>query len=196
MMKCREYLYRFLQLTQRNDFQPWHWCWPGRHQPLHSTMALITDLDESQHPEFVPETRKLIDLALSMCGQDSFSGGVISNEDGEPDIRPLQDAGGQETWKFIRRARDKCWEKAGLDPDELRCPSDIRQIVFAGFAFSENKGDWVHSSRHGDWSDVSLTSEDWAALNEAALDLDWDLDTNMRWESLCNGSWHTQQAWS
>lgn len=180
MMNCREYLHRFLQLTQRNDFQPWHWCWPGRHQPLHSIMALITDLDEAPNPSFVKETRQLVDLALSMCGGDGSSAGVISTEDGEPDMRPLQDSGGQEIWNFIRRARDKCWERAGLDPDELHCPPNVRQIVFPGFAPSENTQELLQSPPEGDWSHVSFTNEEWAFLNQTTLDLDWELNTHLQ----------------
>lgn len=129
MMYCREYLHRFLMLTQRDDFQPWHWCWPGQHQPLHSIMVLIQDLEECPSGPLARQTRRLVDLALTMTGQAEDNGGIMSQENGDPDFRPLQD-GGHEAWKFVRMARDKCWERAGLDPDVFTCPLDANEIYF------------------------------------------------------------------
>lgn len=93
-------------------------------------MALIDDLDQFPEGPFVRQTRSLIDLALSMSGEYSDNSGITStDEDGGPNARPLLD-GGHELWKFIRRARDKCWEKAGLDPAVLNCPEDANDIHF------------------------------------------------------------------
>lgn len=92
-------------------------------------MALIRDLEQFPSGALARETRKLVDLALTMTGRAADNSGITSNEDGDPDVRPLQD-GGYEAWKFVRRARDNCWEKAGLDPAVFNCPEDANDISF------------------------------------------------------------------
>jgi hypothetical protein len=131
MNYCREYLHRFIRLTQCNDFQPWHWCWPGQHQPLYSIMALLQDLEDNPSDRAAIETRRLIDLAIFMCGPQANEG-ILSSEDGSPDARPLHD-GGSEAWVFIRRVRERVWEKAGLDPSILLCPPSAKELRFEGF---------------------------------------------------------------
>lgn len=128
MASSRIFLHEFLKLAQNQDFQPWHWCWPGQHQPLHSILALITELEESPDDPVSDETRKLVDLGLSMC-ENSENGGITSNEGGRIDSRPLTD-GGVEAWKLIRRARDEVWEKSGLDSNSLYCPESAEEISF------------------------------------------------------------------
>ena len=126
-MHCREYLLRFIRLTQRRDFQPWRFSWPGQHQPLHSILVLIAELNAQPHHDLAPATREFIDLALSMCCEDGLSGGIVSHEIGEQDSRQLSHSGLQ-SWAFIRQARDKCWKLAGLDPSILYLPTSFESI--------------------------------------------------------------------
>lgn len=99
-------------------------------------MALITELDDYPNSELADETRKLVDLALYNC-EVSQNSGIASNEHGFPVIRPLGD-GGSEIWRFVRKTRDKVWEKAGLDPSVLRCPEDPNEIRFDGSSSTSN----------------------------------------------------------
>ncbi|KAK0100344.1 hypothetical protein ONS96_007624 [Cadophora gregata f. sp. sojae] len=141
---CRKYLHGFLKITQNPSFQPWHWRWPGQHQPLHSIMALIISLStstsssttnttssSSSHTDpnspLARETRKLIDLAIYMCGPQE-NNGIQSTEDGHWDSRPLSTAGSK-AWEFIREARRRAWVKAGLDPVVLNCPVRAEDIL-------------------------------------------------------------------
>lgn len=130
---CRIFLHEFIKLAQNQDFQPWHWCWPGQHQPLHSILALVTELEEHPGDPLAGETRKLVDLALAMC-ESSGDGGISSHEDGHIDLRPLTDSG-IEAWKIIRKARDEVWEKSGLDSNSLYCPESAEDINFGSVAF-------------------------------------------------------------
>ena len=124
---CRKYLHGFLKITQAAEFQPWHWCWPGQHQPLHSIMTLIIHLGQSPDDDAARETRKLVDLAIFMCGPQE-NHGILSSEDGNFDWRPLS-VSGAKAWEFIRQARAKVWTKAGLDPIILNCPDRAEDIV-------------------------------------------------------------------
>ena len=103
-------------------------------------MALIQDLEDNPNPNepLSKETRRLIDLALYMSGSGHENGGITSaEEDGELDLRPLHEGGG-EAWMFIRKARQKAWEKAGLDPSVLSCPRNADDINFGNSeAFEE-----------------------------------------------------------
>lgn len=130
-MYPREYLYRFLRLTQNRLFEPFHWCWPGQHQPLFSIMALIQHLEDCPEDPAAGETRRLIDLAILMSKSQHNEGIVASDEAGERDRRPLHE-GGAHAWTFIWQARDKVWTKLGLDPQVLSCPNDVRYIRFGG----------------------------------------------------------------
>jgi hypothetical protein len=94
-------------------------------------MALIQDLDDFPSGPLAKETRRLIDLAIYMSGPRNDEG-IVSNEDGDPDLRSLHE-GGSEVWTFIRQARERAWEKAGLDPCILRCPENADDIHFEGF---------------------------------------------------------------
>ncbi|KAH9216519.1 fungal-specific transcription factor domain-containing protein [Leptodontidium sp. 2 PMI_412] len=127
---CRKYLHGFLKITQRPEFQPWHWRWPGQHQPLHSIMALIIDLSTCSDDTLARETRKLVDLAIYMCGPQE-NNGIQSTEDGHYDSRPLSMAGSK-AWEFIRETRSKVWIKAGLDAVVLTCPERAEDIHFDG----------------------------------------------------------------
>lgn len=125
---CRTFLHQFLKLAQDQNFQPWHWSWPGQHQPLHSILALITELEDFPNDPLASETRKLVDLGLSMC-ESSRNGGIASREGAFVDSRLLSD-GGFEAWDFIRKARDEVWEKSGLDSNALYCPETAEEINF------------------------------------------------------------------
>lgn len=94
-------------------------------------MALLQDLEYNPFDPAAMETRRLIDLAIYMCGPQANEG-ILSNEEGNPDARPLHD-GGSEAWVFIRRARERAWEKAGLDPSILLCPPSAKELRFDGF---------------------------------------------------------------
>ncbi|KAI7316369.1 hypothetical protein KC315_g10795 [Hortaea werneckii] len=140
--RIRLFLHSFLQLAQDQRFQPWHWCWPGQHQPLHSILALITELEEHPEGTWARETRRLVDLGLRMCADGEGKGGevcegIVSMEGEEVDSRTVGTegggglAGGDGVWRFIRRARDDVWEKAGLDSRILHCPASADDLSFA-----------------------------------------------------------------
>lgn len=135
MMYPREYLYRFLRLTQNQSFEPFHWCWPGQNQPLFSIMALIQHLEDCPEDSLAVDTRRLIDLAILMSTSQHNEGIVASDENGERGRRPLRE-GGTHAWLFIRQAREKVWTKLGMDPQVLNCPNDVRHIRF-GEGFEE-----------------------------------------------------------
>lgn len=71
----------------------------------------------------------MIDLAIYMCGPQANEGILSFEEDGEPDLRPLHE-GGSEVWVFIKKTREKAWDKAGLDPSVLSCPKNADDIFF------------------------------------------------------------------
>jgi hypothetical protein len=127
---CRKYLHGFLKIVQCHEFQPWHWCWPGQHQPLHSIMALIMHLDQYPDDPSSRENRKLVDLSIFMCGPQE-NNGILSSEDGIFDSRPLS-VSGSKAWEFIRQARAKVWTKASLDPIILNCPERAEDINIDG----------------------------------------------------------------
>ncbi|KAB8596084.1 hypothetical protein FH972_025793 [Carpinus fangiana] len=146
-------LHGFLALCQTPDFQPFHWSWPGQHQPLHALMTVLQDLEDFPDASGVLETRKLIDLAvlMSSSGPDGKFGnnvpstasaesimnawsenmaswGIIADEGDDDQVtRPLNQ-GGAEAWMFVRRMRHRVWQKAGLDPTHLSCPSRADEI--------------------------------------------------------------------
>ncbi|GIZ48278.1 hypothetical protein CKM354_001134600 [Cercospora kikuchii] len=163
---CREYVHRFLRLAERRDFQPWHWCWPGQHQPLHSIMALITDLEDHPNDPEAVETRKLVDLAIYKCiGSDDC--GIVSHEDGNPDPRPLH-PGGTQAWRFLRRARDRAWEMAGLDPSILTCPESVHDIRLKGVPDEDRDA----QDQPDEWQDyaygpIPQTYAEWSYLGQA-----------------------------
>lgn len=166
-MKCREYLHHFMILTECPDFQPWHWCWPGQHQPLHSIMALLTDLEENPSDPLAAETRKLIDLALCICGE-SGDNGIVSMEDGHTTPRPLHD-GGSRSWDFIRRERDRIWEKHGLDPSILTCPEKAEDISFVDREGQISDDGFPQGDMFGEqlWGPLPDTNEAWTSLGYA-----------------------------
>lgn len=148
-------------------------------------MALIDDLEQFPSSPLAKQTRNLIDLALSMSGEYSDSNGITSHDmEGGADARPLHD-GGSECWKFIRRARDKCWEKAGLDPAVFSCPEDANDIEFGDhtgldvrdggpstdFQRSLPFDFLTEATAAGDWSMLAqLTSPDWGLLEGGDFD--------------------------
>lgn len=93
-------------------------------------MALIIDLSTCSDDTLARETRKLVDLAIYMCGPQE-NNGIQSTEDGHYDSRPLSMAGSK-AWEFIRETRSKVWIKAGLDPVVLTCPERAEDIHFDG----------------------------------------------------------------
>lgn len=138
-------------------------------------MALIKDLEEFPSGPLARETRKLVDLALTMTSEGTDSGGIFSSEHGDRDVRPLQD-GGNEAWKFVRKARDKCWEKAGLDPAIYTCPEDANDINFDS---SPPAQPYVSTTVSGYPSQDTMlfmlppTGEEWSSMGYVP-DLSWD----------------------
>jgi hypothetical protein len=65
-------------------------------------MTLILHLDQSLDDATARETRKLVDLAIFMCGPQE-NHGILSSEDGNFDFRPLN-VSGSKAWEFIRQA--------------------------------------------------------------------------------------------
>ncbi|KAL3467961.1 fungal-specific transcription factor domain-containing protein [Aspergillus heterothallicus] len=112
---CHGFMEKFISLATDPDFQPFHWSWPGNHQPMHATMIMLIDLYERPYSPEASKSRAFIDKIFSLTGPD---GGVVGGEDGISTQRPLKD-GGREAWDMIRRLRHKAWQKAGLDPQKL-----------------------------------------------------------------------------
>ncbi|KAL4786343.1 hypothetical protein BJX76DRAFT_346335 [Aspergillus varians] len=112
---CHGFMEKFISLATDPDFQPFHWSWPGNHQPMHATMIMLIDLYERPYSPEAPRSRAFIDKIFSLTGPD---GGVVGGEDGISSQRPLKD-GGREAWDMIRRLRQQAWQKAGLDPQRL-----------------------------------------------------------------------------
>ena len=117
---CHSFMRKFISLATDPAFQPFHWSWPGMHQPMHATMILLVDLYERPKSVEAPRSRALIDKIFSMSSAD---GGIVSGEDGVTVQRPLRE-GGREAWDMLRRLREKAWQKAGLDPDVLWTEED------------------------------------------------------------------------
>lgn len=118
---------KFISLATDPAFQPFHWSWPGTHQPMHATMILLVDLYERPSSREAPRSRAFIDKMFSMAGPD---GGIVSGEDGVSVQRPLRE-GGREAWDMLRNLREKAWQKAGLDPDILWTEEDQIQVGIA-----------------------------------------------------------------
>ncbi|KAI2720948.1 transcriptional regulator family: Fungal Specific TF [Penicillium roqueforti] len=124
---CHGFMEKFIQLATDPDFQPFHWSWPGNHQPMHATMIMLIDLYERPYSPEAPKSRAFIDSILALSGPD---GGVVGGEDGVSTQRPLKD-GGREAWDMIRRLRQKAWQKAGLNPRMLWTEQDQIQAGVA-----------------------------------------------------------------
>ncbi|KAJ5948364.1 hypothetical protein N7466_001379 [Penicillium verhagenii] len=124
---CHGFMEKFIQLATDPDFQPFHWSWPGNHQPMHATMIMLIDLYERPYSPEASRSRAFIDRILALSGPD---GGVVGGEDGISTQRPLKD-GGREAWDMIRRLRQKAWQKAGLNPKMLWTEQDQ---IHAGIA--------------------------------------------------------------
>ncbi|KAJ5826506.1 hypothetical protein N7447_003269 [Penicillium robsamsonii] len=124
---CHGFMEKFIQLATDPDFQPFHWSWPGNHQPMHATMIMLIDLYERPYSPEASRSRAFIDSILALSGPD---GGVVGGEDGVSTQRPLKD-GGREAWDMIRRLRQKAWQKAGLDPQMLWTEQDQIQAGVA-----------------------------------------------------------------
>lgn len=80
-----------------------------------SRRIMLIDLYERPYSPEAPKSRAFIDKIFSLTGPD---GGVVGGEDGITTARPLKD-GGREAWDMIRRLRQKAWQKAGLNPQQL-----------------------------------------------------------------------------
>ncbi|KAJ5764791.1 hypothetical protein N7520_004350 [Penicillium odoratum] len=124
---CHGFMEKFIQLATDPDFQPFHWSWPGNHQPMHATMIMLIDLYERPYSPEASRSRAFIDRILAISGPD---GGVVGGEDGISTQRPLKD-GGREAWDMIRRLRQKAWQKAGLNPKLLWTEQDQIQAGVA-----------------------------------------------------------------
>lgn len=112
---CHGFMEKFIALATDPDFQPFQWSWPGNHQPMHATMIMLIDLYERPSSPEALRSRAFIDKIFSISGPD---GGVVGGEDGVTTARPLKD-GGREAWDMMRRLREKAWQKAGLNPQQL-----------------------------------------------------------------------------
>ncbi|KAJ5625252.1 transcriptional regulator family: Fungal Specific TF [Penicillium lagena] len=142
---CHGFMEKFIQLATDPDFQPFHWSWPGNHQPMHATMIMLIDLYERPYSPEASKSRALIDRILALSGPD---GGVVGGEDGVSTQRPLKD-GGREAWSMIRRLRQKAWQKAGLNPEMLWTEQDQIQAGIASPAAGHsglNNGTFVSGS--------------------------------------------------
>ena len=115
MRHCHAFMRKFISLATDPAFQPFHWSWPGNHQPMHPTMITLVDLYERPHSVEAPRSRAFIDKIFSMASPD---GGIVSGENGVSVQRPLRE-GGREAWEMLRKLRERAWQKAGLDPDIL-----------------------------------------------------------------------------
>ncbi|KAJ5188210.1 hypothetical protein N7472_007224 [Penicillium cf. griseofulvum] len=124
---CHGFMEKFIELATDPDFQPFHWSWPGNHQPMHATMIMLIDLYERPYSPEASRSRAFIDSILALSGPD---GGVVGGEDGISTQRPLKD-GGREAWDMIRRLRQKAWQKAGLNPQILWTEQDQIQAGVA-----------------------------------------------------------------
>ncbi|KAJ6111247.1 hypothetical protein N7486_003482 [Penicillium sp. IBT 16267x] len=138
---CHGFMEKFIQLATDPDFQPFHWSWPGNHQPMHATMIMLIDLYERPYSPEASRSRAFIDRILALSGPD---GGVVGGEDGISTQRPLKD-GGREAWDMIRRLRQKAWQKAGLNPKMLWTEQDQIQAGIASPAGEQNN---LRSSYH------------------------------------------------
>jgi hypothetical protein len=118
---CHALMDKFILLATDSDFEPFHWSWPGNHQPMHAVMIMLIDLYERPTSAEAPKSRAFVDKVFSLMGPD---GGVAGGEDGIPRSRPLKD-GGREAWDMLRRLREKAWLKAGLDP-KLVWPEQVQ----------------------------------------------------------------------
>lgn len=135
-------------------------------------MALIQDLEDHPFDPLAHETRRLIALAIDMSGPEA-NGGIVSLEDGDPVMRPLHE-GGSEAWTFVRRARERARERAGLDASFLDCPESAKQIHFDGFPGQFDDialpNDDVH---HDNWfGPFPQLGEDWMSFF-ADIPADW-----------------------
>ena len=124
---CHGFMRKFISLATDPAFQPFQWCWPGNHQPMHATMIMLVDLYERPESVEAPKSRAFIDKIFSLSGPD---GGIVSGEDGVTVQRPLRE-GGREAWDMLRRLRDKAWQRAGLDPTVLWTEEDQIQAGVA-----------------------------------------------------------------
>ena len=123
-------------------------------------MTLILHLDQSPDDATARETRKLVDLAIFMCGPQEVHG-ILSSEDGNFDTRPLS-VSGAKAWEFIHQARAKVWTKAGLDPIILNCPERAEDIHIDGIEGSEQSTSETPSLME----DPLLSLDTWSGGNE------------------------------
>lgn len=136
-------------------------------------MAIIVDIEENPRRLDIPETIKLVDLAFYMCGGQS--NGIMSNELGGIDLRPLSQ-GGSEVWNFLKKARSRAWQKVGYDPTVLRCPERADDICVDGTdATASESNQWADNFTHDlTWGSIPQTEEDWLTMGTAA-DIDMPL---------------------
>ena len=110
---CYGYIENFIDVVTNPLYQPFHWAWPGCHQPLHSIMILLVDLYQRPTSDTATHSRILIDKAFELTTPD---GGISTQEDGVLVTRQLMQ-GGQAAWRTLRVLREKAWRKAGFDPE-------------------------------------------------------------------------------
>ncbi|OQD68293.1 hypothetical protein PENPOL_c003G08220 [Penicillium polonicum] len=151
---CHGFMEKFIQLATDPDFQPFHWSWPGNHQPMHATMIMLIDLYERPYSPEASRSRAFIDSILALSGPD---GGVVGGEDGVSTQRPLKD-GGREAWDMIRRLRQKAWQKAGLNPRMLWTEQDQIQAGVASLVDTRGDCDSPCSDPSQDGSTGSVSS--------------------------------------
>ena len=126
-------------------------------------MAIIIDLEENPNAPDIAETVRLVDLAFYMCaGQPN---GIVSNEQGGVNLRPLNE-GGSEVWNFLKRSRSRVWQKLGLDPNILRCPENANEIRIDGTMASSPASPDLGGELQQDeiWGSFPQSQEDWMTL--------------------------------
>lgn len=118
---CRTFLNKYICLSCLDDFQRYHWAWPGNHQPLQAIVVLVKEIERQPQGTATLAFCQVVDEVLALCQPH---GGVSGMQDNGIMARPLSD-GGDEAWVLIRRLRSKAWLKAGLDPDTLLTREEV-----------------------------------------------------------------------
>jgi hypothetical protein len=104
-----------------SNSQAFHWCWPGRYQPLHAIMIIVREVGQNPQWASAVAYRAIVDDALALC---SPNGGLTVMDSRGMVLRPLNN-GGSEVWDFIKRLRARVWTRCGADPDILPSRQDV-----------------------------------------------------------------------
>lgn len=112
--------------AQDSDFQPFHWAWPGKYQPLHALMVLIREVERNPADANSKLFREVVDEALALCGPNGS--GLTYSDGPNLAVRNLTE-GGSEAWDFIRALRRHAWVRAGADPDVMFTREEVFERV-------------------------------------------------------------------